>query len=297
MDLDLFVQQLVNAISLGGVYALLALGLAIVFSVMGLVNFAHGEIMTLAGYGMWFVGMVIGLTLPFMFLAAILLGLLAAVLMERIAFRPVRGSSVVTMLITSFAVSGILQVTFQNVISPRPRGIVFPPEISQTIDVFGVDVEIIKLMAIVMVLGSLGLLMLFLRRTTLGISMRAAAQDFSVARLMGIRADTVIAVAFAISGLLAGVAAFLWVAQRGSVDPAMGLTPIIKAFIASVMGGLGSLPGAVVGGFVLGFIEVMLQAWLPDAALPFKDAVSLVIVIAILLWRPQGLLGKATDRV
>jgi branched-chain amino acid transport system permease protein len=194
-------------------------------------------------------------------------------------------------------VSGILQVTFQNVISPRPRGIVFPPEISQTIDVFGVDVEIIKLMAIVMVLGSLGLLMLFLRRTTLGISMRAAAQDFSVARLMGIRADTVIAVAFAISGLLAGVAAFLWVAQRGSVDPAMGLTPVIKAFIASVMGGLGSLPGAVVGGFVLGFIEVMLQAWLPDAALPFKDAVSLVIVIAILLWRPQGLLGKATDRV
>ena len=297
MDIDLFVQQLVNAVSLGGVYALLALGLAIVFSIMVLVNFAHGEIMSLAGYAMWFVGMQLGAPLPVMFLAAIGMGLLAAVLMERIAFRPVRGSSVVTMLITSFAVSGILQVTFQNVISPRPRGIVFPPELSQVISVFGVDVEVIKLIAIVMVLASLGLLMLFLRRTTLGISMRAAAQDFSVARLMGIRADTVIAVAFAISGILAGVAAFLWVAQRGSVDPAMGLTPVIKAFIASVMGGLGSLPGAVVGGFVLGFIEVMLSAWLPAAALPFKDAVALVIIIGILLWRPQGLLGKATDRV
>jgi branched-chain amino acid transport system permease protein len=247
---------------------------------------------------MWFIGMQLGVaSLPVMFLAAIGMGLLAAVLMERIAFRPVRGSIVVTMLITSFAVSGILQVTFQNVISPRPRGIVFPPELSQVIGIFGVDIEVIKLIAIVMVLASLGLLMLFLRRTTLGISMRAAAQDFSVARLMGIRADTVIAVAFAISGILAGVAAFLWVAQRGSVDPAMGLTPVIKAFIASVMGGLGSLPGAVVGGFVLGFIEVMLSAWLPAAALPFKDAVALVIIIGILLWRPQGLLGKATDRV
>jgi branched-chain amino acid transport system permease protein len=201
------------------------------------------------------------------------------------------------MLLTSFAVSVILQVTFQNVISPRPRGVQLPPELSQVVEVLGVGIGLIQLLAIVMVLVSLGLLTLFLRRTTLGISMRAAAQDFSVARLMGIRADGVIATAFAISGLLAGVAAFLWVAQRGSVDPAMGLTPVIKAFIASVMGGLGSLPGAVVGGFVLGIIEVTLQAWLPQEALPFKDAITLTLVIAILLWRPQGLLGRATDRV
>jgi branched-chain amino acid transport system permease protein len=295
--MDLVVQQLVNAISLGGVYALLALGLAIVFSIMGLVNFAHGEIMTLGGYAMWFVTIQFGAPLPLVFLAAIATAMAAALLMERIAFRPVRGASVATMLLTSFAVSVILQVTFQNVISPRPRGIQLPPEMSQVIQVLGVGVGLIQLLAILMVLVSLGLLTIFLRRTTLGISMRAAAQDFAVARLMGIRADAVIATAFAISGLLAGVAAFLWVAQRGSVDPAMGLTPVIKAFIASVMGGLGSLPGAVVGGFVLGFIEVTLQAWLPQEALPFKDAVSLTIVILILLWRPQGLLGRATDRV
>jgi branched-chain amino acid transport system permease protein len=295
--MDLVIQQLINAISLGGVYALLALGLAIVFSIMGLVNFAHGEIMTLGGYAMWFVTIQFGAPLPLVFLAAIATAMTAALLMERIAFRPVRGGSVATMLLTSFAVSVILQVTFQNVISPRPRGIQLPPEMSQVIQVLGVGVGLIQLLAILMVLVSLGLLTIFLRRTTLGISMRAAAQDFAVARLMGIRADAVIATAFAISGLLAGVAAFLWVAQRGSVDPAMGLTPVIKAFIASVMGGLGSLPGAVVGGFVLGFIEVTLQAWLPQEALPFKDAVSLTIVILILLWRPQGLLGRATDRV
>jgi branched-chain amino acid transport system permease protein len=295
--MDLVIQQLINAISLGGVYALLALGLAIVFSIMGLVNFAHGEIMTLGGYAMWFVTIQFGAPLPLVFLAAVATAMAAALLMERIAFRPVRGASVATMLLTSFAVSVILQVTFQNVISPRPRGIQLPPEMSQVIQVLGVGIGLIQLLAILMVLVSLGLLTIFLRRTTLGISMRAAAQDFAVARLMGIRADAVIATAFAISGLLAGVAAFLWVAQRGSVDPAMGLTPVIKAFIASVMGGLGSLPGAVVGGFVLGFVEVTLQAWLPQEALPFKDAVSLTIVILILLWRPQGLLGRAADRV
>jgi branched-chain amino acid transport system permease protein len=226
----------------------------------------------------------------------VLTAMFAATLMERVAFRPVRGANVATMLLTSFAVSVILQVTFQNVISPRPRGIQLPPEMSQVIPVFGVGIGLIQLTAIVLVFISLGLITLFLHRTTLGISMRAAAQDFSVARLMGIRADAVIATAFAISGLLAGVAAFLWVAQRGSVEPAMGLTPIIKAFIASVMGGLGSLPGAVLGGFVLGFTEITLQAWLPQGALPYKDAISLTIVIAILLWRPQGLLGRSMDR-
>jgi branched-chain amino acid transport system permease protein len=294
--MELVVQQLVNALSLGGIYALLALGLAIVFSIMGMVNFAHGEIMTLGGYAMWVATAVFGMPLPLVLAAALLTSMTAAVEMERVAFRPVRGSSGATMLLTSFAVSIILQVTFQNLISPRPRGIQLPPEMSQVIPVFGIGIGLIQLTAIVLVLISLGLITLFLRRSTLGISMRAAAQDFSVARLMGIRADGVIATAFAISGLLAGMAAFLYVAQRGSVEPAMGLTPVIKAFIASVMGGLGSLPGAVLGGFVLGFIEVTLQAWLPQEALPFKDAVALAIVIAILLWRPQGLLGRVTDR-
>ena len=295
--MDMIVQQLVNALAVGGIYALLALGLAIVFSIMGMVNFAHGEIMALGGYAMWVATVAFGAPLPLVFAAAVITAMIAAVAMERIAFRPVRGASGATMLLTSFAVSIILQVTFQNVISPRPRGIQLPDALSQQVPIFGVGIGLIQLTAIVLVLVSLLLLTLFLRRTTLGISMRAAAQDFGVARLMGIRADAVIATAFAISGLLAGVAAFLYVAQRGSVEPTMGLAPVIKAFIAAVMGGLGSLPGAVLGGFVLGFIEVMLQAWLPQAALPFKDAVALTIVILILLWRPQGLLGKVTDRV
>lgn len=294
--MELFVQQLINAVSLGGIYALLALGLAIVFSVMGMVNFAHGEIMTLSGYAMWFVAMSIGLPLPAVMAAALITGMVAAVVMERVAFRPVRGGNLVTMLLTSFAVSVILQVLFQNLISPRPRGIQLPPEMSQALPFLGVRVGIIQITAVVMVLISLGLLTLFLTRTTLGISMRAASQDFPTARLVGIRGDRVISAAFAISGLLAGIAGFLWVAQRGSVEPDMGLTPVIKAFIAAVMGGLGSLPGAVVGGFILGFVEVTLQAWLPDTVLPFRDAIALLLVILILMWRPQGLLGRSWER-
>ena len=250
--MDMIVQQLVNALAVGGIYALLAVGLAIVFSIMGMVNFAHGEIMALGGYAMWVATVAFGAPLPLVFAAAVITAMIAAVAMERIAFRPVRGASGATMLLTSFAVSIILQVTFQNVISPRPRGIQLPDALSQQVPIFGVGIGLIQLTAIVLVLVSLLLLTLFLRRTTLGISMRAAAQDFGVARLMGIRADAVIATAFAISGLLAGVAAFLYVAQRGSVEPTMGLAPVIKAFIAAVMGGLGSLPGPCSAGLSSG---------------------------------------------
>ena len=137
-------------------------------------------------------------------------------------------------------------------------------------------------------------LTLFLNRTVAGRAMRAASEDFAIVRLMGLRANGVVATAFAISGLLAGVAGLLWVAQRGSVDPLMGFLPVLKAFIAAIIGGLGSLTGAVAGGFLLGFIEVMLQAWLPEALLPYRDAFAILLVIGVLLFRPQGLLARKT---
>lgn len=293
--MDIALQQLVNAISLGGTYALLALGLAIVYNIMGLINFAHGEIMTLSGYAMFFT-VSAGFPLPIVVGAAVVTGTVTAVAMERIAFRPVRGASGVTLLLTSFAVSAILQVSFQDLISPRPRGVPMPEVFNQTIDVGGLSIGVIQASSIVIVMVMLALLVAFLRRTTLGISMRAAAQDFAITRLMGIPANSVVATAFALSGLLAGVAAVLWVAQRGTVDPLMGFTPVLKAFIAAVIGGLGSLTGAAAGGFLLGAIEVLLQATLPPEALPFRDAFALFLVIGVLLVRPQGLLGHGTER-
>ena len=262
--MDLILQQTVNAFALGGTYALLALGLAVVFSVMGLINFAHGELMTSAGYVLMYCGLA---GLPFALSAslAVVAAILIAVAMERIAFRPVRNASGATMLVTSFAVAMILQVLFQNLISVRSQPVLLPDVLSDSIRVFGLVIGINKIAAIVATLVMLVFLDWFMTKRKTGIAMRAAAEDFAIARLMGIRANTVIAGAFALSGLLAGVAAVLWVSQRASVDPLMGFTPVLKAFIAAILGGLGSLRGAVAGGFVLGFVEVFLAAFLPQA--------------------------------
>lgn len=294
--MDVFIQQLVNALSLGGTYALLALGLAVVFSMMGLINFAHGELMSLAGYGLWF---MLTLSLPFGLgiVVAVLVSVVAAVAMERIAFRPVRNASSAAMLLTSFAVSGILQVAFQDFISPRARPVPVPPFLSGAWSVGGLQIGAIQSVSIVATFLLLAALTLFFKRSTVGIAMRAAASDFDVARLMGIRANAVIAAAFAISGLLAGFAAVFWVAQRGSVDPLMGFLPVLKAFIAVIVGGLGSLAGAVAGGFLLGFIEIGLRAFLPEGLIAYRDAIALTLIILILVVRPQGLLGRKAESV
>ncbi|MCF4098394.1 branched-chain amino acid ABC transporter permease [Maritalea mediterranea] len=291
--MELFLQQTVNAFALGGTYALLALGLAVVFSIMGLINFAHGELMTIAGYVLMYCGLA-GISFVFAVPLALLASTFAAVLMERVAFRPVRNSSGATMLVTSFAVAMILQVLFQNLISVRSQPVLLPEALSGSIMIGGLVIGVNKLVAIISTVIMLIFLDRFLSKQKYGIAMRAAAEDFAVARLMGIRANTVIAGAFAISGLLAGVAAILWVSQRASVDPLMGFTPVLKAFIAAILGGLGSLRGAVAGGFLLGFIEIYLAAFLPPALQEFRDPIGLGLVVLVLLMRPNGLLPAAS---
>ena len=289
--MDIVLQQLLNAVALGGTYALLALGLAIVFSVMGLINFAHGELMTATGYGIFF-GLAAGLPFPVALATGVALATVLAVSMERVAFRPVRRASPTIMLLSSFAVSTILHVLMQNLISARPKPIPIPDLLAGAVSIGSHQIGTIQLLSIFIAAASLATLLVFFRHTLLGIAMRAAAEDFDVARLMGIRANRVIAVAFALSGLLAGVAGILWLFQRGSVDPLMGFVPVLKAFIAVVLGGIGSLAGAVLGGFILGVIEVLLRAFLPDALLSYRDAISLSIVIAILFFYPDGLIPR-----
>ncbi|TLP62623.1 branched-chain amino acid ABC transporter permease [Parasedimentitalea maritima] len=291
--MELFLQQTANALALGGTYALLALGLAVVFSIMGLINFAHGELMTIAGYVLMYCGIA---SVPFVIAVplAITASVLAAVAMERIAFRPVRNGSGATMLVTSFAVAMILQVLFQNLISARSQPVLLPALLSDSVRVFGLVIGVNKLAAIASTIVMLVFLDWFMKHQKTGVAMRAAAEDFAVARLMGIRANTVIAGAFALSGLLAGVAAVLWVSQRASVDPLMGFMPVLKAFIAAILGGLGSLRGAVAGGFLLGFIEIYLAAFLPPEMQEFRDPIGLGIVVLVLLIRPNGLIPSAT---
>ncbi len=292
--MDLIVQQTVNAVALGGTYALLALGLAVIFAILGMINFAHGELMTITGYALFFAasaGLPFALGAPL----AMLVAMAAAVLMERVAFRPVRGAGGATLLLTSFAVSVVLQVMFQNFISTRPQVVPIPSVLTGAVSFGGITVGVIQILSIVVTVVMLGLLTVFLRHTTIGLAMRAAAEDFPVTRLMGVRANAVISTAFAISGLLAAVAGILWIAQRASVDPMMGFVPVLKAFIAAILGGLGSLSGAVAGGFLLGFFEIYLAAFLPENLLPFRDAIALALVIVVLLLRPDGLIARRQE--
>jgi branched-chain amino acid transport system permease protein len=291
-----FIEQTANALSLGGTYALLALGLAVVFSILGMINFAHGALMTLTGYALVFASVVWGL--PFLLAAplAIVAIMASAVLLEQLAFRPVRRASGATMLLTSFAVAELLTIGFQLFISTRPQVVPLPAALTMTVDLGLASVGANRVISIAVAVLVLIGLNIFLKRTTIGLAMRAAADDFDVTRLMGIHANRVIAAAFAISGLLAAIAAVLWIAQRSSVDPMMGLIPVLKAFIATTMGGLGSLTGAVLGGLLLGAIEIYLAAYLPDSMLPFRDAIALGIVIVVLVARPQGLVAPRRER-
>jgi branched-chain amino acid transport system permease protein len=291
MSVHEFVQQCINGLSLGSTYALLALGLAILFSIMGLINFAHGELLTIGGYVMWVLldrNVSWWLVTP----ATLLATVLAAVAMERVAFRPLRGASIETLLITSFAVSFFVQTVLQIGVSAEPEAIAHTGWSARSYGLGSYTVGLVQVITAGVTVAVLVALNVFLRRTLLGISIRAAAEDFTVTRLMGVSADRVVVAAFALSGLLAGIASLLFFASAGSVSPTSGTPPVIAAFIAVVLGGLGSLTGAVVGGYVLGLADQLLAAVHSNTVLQFHDAIVLAVLIGLLLLRPQGLLRR-----
>lgn len=292
MSFQELIQQLVNALSLGSIYALFALGLAVVFSVLGLLNFAYGELVTVAGYAMM---MLSRRGMPFwvMVLGAVPFAVLTSMAMEFVAFRPLRKASPVVRLFSSFALAVIIQNLIRQVVSPRPQGVPVPEFFNDALSIGSIRIGVLPLITTGIGAACLVALTFFLRRSRAGLAMRAASQDFTVTRLMGVRANRVISLAFAISGALAGVAGVLWVSRRTSVHPTMGFGPVLKAFVATVIGGLGNLSGAVLGGFFLGFLEIALEVALPGVVRPFLDAIALSVVVAVLYFRPQGLLGRA----
>jgi branched-chain amino acid transport system permease protein len=285
-----FVQQLVNALSLGSIYALLALGLSMVYGVLGMLNFAYGELVTICGYSMlWATYM--GAPFVVVAIVGVLAACFASVLMELVAFRPLRGASFVSLLFTSFAVAQLIQNGFRQAVSVRSKGIPVPELFDRAVQLGSIRIGVLSIITASIGAVSLVTLTTFMRRSRAGVAMRAAAQDFTTARLSGVRANRVISLAFAISGILAGIAGVLWIARTTSVNPTSGFVPVVQAFIASVIGGLGNLRGAVLGGFFLGTLEVFLQATLPGSLLPYAQAASLLIVVGVLYVRPQGLFG------
>tara|TARA_B000000557_G_scaffold90267_1_gene72960 strand:- start:1752 stop:2651 length:900 start_codon:yes stop_codon:yes gene_type:complete len=294
--IDYVVQQSLNALSFGAEYALIALGLAIVFSIMGLVNFAHGEVIAIGGYSMMVMAAIAFRNPIIIIVGAIFASVIMAVFLERIAFRPVRYADATTGLLTAFGVSLILQNLFLLLVSPRPIAVTSMYFLDWPIKLGSIRISSLQIFETVATLLAILFLVLFLKRSFLGIAMRAASLDFEMVRLMGVRANRVIATAFAISGLLAGIAAIFIIARRGAVDPTLGFNPVLKAFVACVVGGFGSLTGAVLGGFLLGALEVGMLVILPQSYGGMKDAFVFAVIAIILVWRPEGILSPQKEK-
>lgn len=286
--MTVFVQQLVDGVSRGGTYALLALGLAVIFGIMRLVNFAHGELITVTAYALFFLLMV-----DTSWWAVIPLGVLAAVAAsvgtERIAFRRVRGADVFTMLLTSFGLGIIIQALFRMYVSATPQQFPRPLWIFRRVNVLGLSLELYSLVVIGVTAVVLLATAYLVQRTTFGVTLRAAAEDFDAARLMGVRANRVIAGVFALAGVLAGIAGILLLIRSGTASPAMGVTPLLKGLVAAIVGGLGSLGGAVVAGLLLGLSEVLIRSALPGSLEGLTDAVIFTLIAVLFTVRPQGL--------
>ncbi len=292
MSFGQFGQQFVNGLSLGSIYALVAIGLAMIFGILRLINFAHGEVLMLGAFATYFYARS---GLPFLVVAvlAVLTTIVIGLAMERVAYRPARGAPDVALLLTSLGVSIALQNAAVLAFSAQPKRFPTPTLIEQQVNLgAGVQISGTNLVTVGVALALMAGLTLFVTRTQLGISMRATAENVTAAQLMGINITTVIVAAFVIGSAMAGVAGILWGARVGRIEPLMGFIPVLKAFVATVIGGFGSIPGAVLGAYILGFGEIFLVAWLPDALTSYRDAFVFTALILVLLVRPQGILGS-----
>lgn len=290
--LEYLFQQIINAVSIGSLYALMAIGLAMVFGILRLINFAHGDLIMVGSYATLLLN-VAGLPFWAAGLAGIAASGAAGLLMERVAYRPIRGAGDVAMLLNSFAVTIFLENLGIMIFKATSRPFPSPAILSSFFEMGAVRVASLNIVSIGITAVLLVLLTLFVTKTETGISLRATSQDLVAARLMGIDVNKVIAVAFLIGSCLAGVVGILWSARVGKIDPLMGFQPVLKAFVASVVGGLGSIPGAILGGYILGILEILLQALLPTNLAPFRDAFVFLFLIILLLFRPNGIMGGA----
>ena len=292
-------QVLFDALSLGSLYALGALGIALIFGVMRLVNFAHGDYIAFCVFAMLWpsidaAAIVFAGNLPTVILVPFILAVGAglSVLSEIVVFRRFRNANPATMMIASFALGFVIKYFLLMLYSSRPKSIDLWSNLTQQVEVFGARIPPLQVITIGVTIVILIALTAFLKRTRFGLEMRAAAENFTMARMLGVRANRVIMLAFAVSGMLAAAVGLILVTQTGTVDINMGANLMLVAFVATVIGGLGSLPGAVLAGYLIGAATVIMQVVLPPDARPFRDAFVYGAVIVMLIWRPNGLFAS-----
>ncbi len=290
-----FIQHLINGISLGSIYALIALGYTMVYGILQLINFAHSEVYMIGAFAAYYTGKQLGLeqhpgilALLALLFAAIVACSLCGVAIERFAYRPLRSAPKINILITAIGVSLLLQYSGQIVFGADPK--LFPEVIKDfaLFEIGGVEIRSLDLTILATGTAFMSGLHFLVQYTRIGTAMRAVSANPNVARLMGIHVDRIVSFTFIIGSSLAGVGAVLVGLKYPKIDPVMGTLIGIKAFVAAVLGGIGSLPGAMLGGVILGLCEEMVVGYLSST---YRDALAFGVLIIILLFRPAGLLG------
>ena len=284
-------EQVVNGIILGSMYALIAIGFSLIYGIVRLINFAHGDILTIGSFAMLASAVAFNLPFPLAILVVLVTGGAVGMLIERVAFRPMRGAPQVTGFIASLAVAIVIENLGIMTLTAQPRNFIVPAYLSTFVALGPLSIRAIDLAIVALALLLMAALVLFVRFTRTGMAMRATAENYNVARLMGINIDRTIALAFAIGSALAAVAGLMWGSKYSQISPLMGLIPGLKAFVAAVIGGVGSIGGAMLGGYVLGLAEVLLVGLLPPEYSGYRN----VFVFVILLVMPNGLLGRSTE--
>ena len=287
--MEVFIQQLINGISLGSIYALIALGYTMVYGIVKLINFAHGDIYMVGAYLGFFAIAILGWSfLPSLLLAMTVCAILGVVI-EKLAYKPLRNAPRITALITAIGVSLFLEYGMMLLVKPEVRS--FPPVLADVqYNLFGsVVVSSRQVIILVVTIALMVLLQYIVHKTMIGKAMRAVSHDKQAAQLMGINVDNTISFTFAIGSSLAAAAGVLVGIYYNAINPLMGIMPGLKAFVAAVLGGIGIIPGAMTGGFLLGIVEAMVSGYGKSL---YRDPVAFVILIIILIVKPAGLFGK-----
>jgi len=291
LSLDVFLQNVANSITLGSLYALIAIGYTMVYGIIRLINFAHADLLMVAAY-IAFYGILV-FTLPWYvsFAIAIVLTTLLGVSIERVAYRPLRSAPRISVLISAIGVSFLLENLGIVALGARPKPFPRPDDLVWNIQIGNISFLSLTIIIPVVTIILLVMVTYMVKKTKMGIAMRAVSRDFETSSLMAVDVNKVIGATFAVGSALAAVGGIMWSMQYPQVDPLMGMFPGLKCFIAAVMGGIGSIPGAMIGGFVLGICEVMLVGFMPELS-GYRDAFAFVVLILILLFRPGGILGE-----
>jgi len=291
MTFALFLQHLTNALSLGSLYALIAIGYTMVYGILRLINFAHGDVFMLGAYFAFYLVTMALLPWWVAFLVAIAFTAILGIGLERVAYKPLRDSPKISIMISAIGASFLIENLATVIFGGRPKGFAVPDVFNQVLHLGSVSVMSISVVIPIFTFGLLALLLWIVNRTKVGMAMRAVSTDLDAARLQAIDVNRVVSFTFGLGSLMAAFGGILWALKYPQLNPTMGIMPGLKCFIAAVLGGIGNIMGAVLGGFLLGLLEIMIIAFLPDLT-GYRDAFAFVVLILVLLIKPSGLLGK-----